>query len=284
MKRSFVRAALVVGLWSGLVGCKMLGAGSGTAAAPAAPPVEFVAVPGAPSFTPVKYNFVTLGTGTPPPPREPHVKLGELVVRPVAGGPPLTEKQMRAALSDEGRRRGGNEMYVTACDASECRASLFRTDKEAEPYAKAGASGPANASPTALPAWAAGLVPNNQALIKGLIGIWIPDEKTGATREDGRALFEKELIRSVLYVNEGPGAKKEADKIFVYTDEASVVNAEGPSAKAVPVHPGQVIELAHRQKLLLFVMYEEGNDGTSLFTALDENFLPDLLTRVKAAK
>jgi hypothetical protein len=282
MKRSFVRAAMVVGLWSGLAGCKTLGAGSGTAAAPGAPPVEFVAVPGAPSFTPVEYGFsIRPGTATP---RGPHVKLGELVVRPVPGGPPVSEKKMVAALTDEGRRRGGNEMHVTACDASECRALLFRTGKEAEPYAMAGAPNPANASPTALPAWAAGLVPNNQALIKGLIAIWTPDEKTGETREDARGLFEKELIRSVLYVNEGPGARKEADKIFVYTDEASVVNAEGPSAKAVPVHPGLAIETALRQKRLLYVLYEEGNDGTSLFTALDENFLPDLLARVKAAR
>lgn len=194
MKRTFVRAAVVVGLLSGLVGCKALRGGSETAATPAAPAVEV---------------------------------------------------------------------------------------KEAEPHAKAGASEPENASSAALPAWAAKLVPNNQALIKGLIGIWTPDA-SGSIPASARPVFEKELVRSVLYVNEGPKARKEADKMFVYTDEASVKNAEGPMAKAVPVPPGLMIELALKRKVLLYVLYEEGNDGTSLFTALDENMLPDLLELAKA--
>ena len=283
MKRTFVRAAVVVGLLSGLVGCKMLGAGFGSATPPAASPVEFVAVPGAPSFTPVEYNFTVIRVPGKTAPREPHVKLGELVIRPVPGGPPLSESKMIDALGDEGRSRGGSDMYVTSCDATECRASLFRTGKEAEPYAKAGASEPepANASSAALPAWAANLVPNNQALIKGLIGLWTPDA-SGSIPDTSRPVFEKELVRSVLYVNEGPKARKEADKIFVYTDEASVKNAEGPMAKAVPVPPGMMIELALKRKVLLYVLYEEGNDGTSLFTALDENMLPDLLELAKA--
>jgi len=141
----------VVGLWSGLVGCKMLQADSGQAAPPAPPPVEFVAVPGAPSFTPVEFNFVIIRVRGETAPGEPHVKLGELVVRPMPGGAPLTENELVGALIDEGRRRGGNLMSVTACDAFGCRASLYRTGKEAEPHAKAGASEPANASSAALP-------------------------------------------------------------------------------------------------------------------------------------
>lgn len=148
--------------------------------------------------------------------------------------------------------------------------------------AKEPTSEPANGSSDGRPAWMEGYVANNQALINALKRIWIPDEK-GELAPNARDEFEKELLRSVLYVNEGPGAQREADKIIVYTDEASVTHAEGPKAKAVPVPPGLVIEMALRHKQLLYVHYEEGNDGTSLFTALDDNMLPDLHKRAKAS-
>ncbi|MFO0585926.1 MAG: hypothetical protein U0441_00230 [Polyangiaceae bacterium] len=261
-----------------------------------------------------------IASKTVPSPTTPHIKIGDAVVKP-ADGETLSLVKMRHAIEEEARAHGATAVVYVHCDpALECAASFFRLAKDVDPSLRpkaapapdeeqdeptmrtnAAHSMDSNDGPSAdfveptgpapdtvladtvegAPATDAWLA-DNRALGKALVGLWTPNAK-GEIPDSATDTFEKELLKSRLYINAGKkDPPKHEGNLIVYTDSNSLVAVDGKGAKPYGLPCGEIFQLALDMKLGVYLHYE---GSASVFTTLDADRLKKLLLKLpKPAK
>lgn len=284
MKHSLVGGALLVGF--SIAGC---GGGSGQS-------VQFAPAPGIPAYGASTALYTQPNAGLSEdwaPPAS--VRLGVLSI-PVQPGKRTSSDSLISALQEEAQRRGATVMVLKGCltGAPVCEGILFRTGPDVAalasqsappagvpavaPSATTTAQGPSSPAAAPVDADMVGLIPDNPALGKALIGIWMPDA-SGSIPESARPVFEAELIRSILYVDTAPGANKlHQGNLVVYTDAASVMASGTPSSRPLALTPTDVFEKAIANKIGLYIHHE---GAASVFTTYTTEEVRDLLASTK---
>jgi hypothetical protein len=211
---------------------------------------------------------------------DPHRKLGLVFLDPSAPRSAGLLERL-GALRSEAARHGANLIVAKGCRSPSegCAAFAFYLSSAAPPpppppVAKALPPAPAEEILAALAPEAASskLIRNNKAMIKGLIGFWLPNA-SDAARSKAHDDFEREMVRSMIYVEleNGKPALTEQGMLLVMTDEASA----DPGMKVAPVPGDRLIELAVQKNLGIQIFT---NTGAQVFTALT----PEDLRRILA--
>ncbi|TKC96524.1 hypothetical protein [Polyangium fumosum] len=124
-------------------------------------------------------------------------------------------------------------------------------------------------------------IPNNEKLGPALIAIWTP-EAYGIDHAKAHEVFERELLRSVLYYNNAGGKMpRHEGNLAVYTDEASLRAAEGDTSKPEGMPAVKLLALAVAMQTGIYVHHE---GQSSVFTVLDGDTIQKLLLRATEPK
>ena len=240
----------------------------------------------------------------------PHIKIGDVVIRHVDGDG-LNQRKMMAAIQEEAQARGATALVYTHCDPTlECEAALFRLSKDvdaslrpkappseadlaaavaendaAENTTPGDTDGAYKGAPSAIlsdtidgtpavdPRWIA----DNPGLMKAIVGLWTPD-KSGSIPASADKAFEKELLRSRLYINAGkPSPPKHEGNLIVYTDSASLVAVDGATSKPYGLPPGEIFQLALDMKMGIYLHYE---GSASVFHVIEQDELRGFIARL----
>lgn len=116
-------------------------------------------------------------------------------------------------------------------------------------------------------------IPNNKALITALLGLWMPGP-AGSAAGSPSTVFERELLRSVVYVETAGGKPKLTTEglLIALTDEKSADS----SVKLVAVPATRLLELAAKNKIGIY-LHHEGD--ASVFTGLTLERIGEILTQ-----
>lgn len=121
-------------------------------------------------------------------------------------------------------------------------------------------------------------ISDNPALGKALVGLWTPNA-AGEIPASADAVFEKELLRSRLYINAG---KKDPPvhegNLIVYTDSHSLVAVDGKKSKPYGLPPGEIFQLALDMKMGIYLHYE---GSASVFHVIEKDELEALIARLQ---
>jgi hypothetical protein len=117
-------------------------------------------------------------------------------------------------------------------------------------------------------------IANNKKLGSALMAIWNPSQ-FNMTADQAHAKFDKEFVQSKLYWNDQNGKiGLHQGNMVVYTDEASLLKAEGKGAKPKAITAVELLSVALVIGRGIYVHYE--GEG-SVFTVLDSERVGKLL-------